>query len=142
MLLVEPKGPASAKRGDQPSRQRAKRVPRLAVLVQIPTPSRAEGGEARGAPVTSGSCLTLFAKSLHPAAPLREQLRSEAEEGGAQHNPGPLLLRGTGTRTTAPPGHPSHFRPVFRQWEIAYPNPNAAPVICQSPCSRLPGNRS
>lgn len=109
MLLVEPKGPASAKRGDQPSRQRAKRVPRLAVLVQIPTPSRAEGGEARGAPVTSGSCLTLFAESLHPAAPLREQLRSEAEEGGAQHNPGPLLLRGTGTRTTAPPGHPSHF---------------------------------
>lgn len=40
---------------------------------------------------------------------LREQLRSEAKEGGAQRSPGPLLLRGASTRTAAPPGHPSHF---------------------------------
>lgn len=65
-----------------------------------------------------------------------------AKEGVAQRSPGSLLPRGTDARPAAPPGRPGHFAPSSRQRESAYPNPNAAPVICQSPCSRLPGNRS
>lgn len=105
---MEPKGPASAKRGEKPGRQRAKRVPRLAVLVQIPTPNRAEGGEDRGAPVTSGSCLTLFADSLHPAAPPRAAaLRGQRGRRAAQPGSPPAARHGRPHHCS--PGHPSHL---------------------------------
>lgn len=98
---------------ENPSGQREELVPRLAVPRadpnSVPRTAGAEGGEARGAPGTSESRLTLTAESLHPAAPPRAAALPRAKEGVAQRSPGPLLPGGTDARTAAPPSRPGHF---------------------------------